>query len=99
MNGAELAAAFESHDRGQPSPEISRDRDMSEFEAQVLADLCVLKNQMATLLGDGQTGRLCVLERRVEHHELRWQRAKGFAVATGLLFALLRLAVEVIRRH
>ncbi|HVJ08778.1 MAG TPA: hypothetical protein VM554_10365 [Acidisarcina sp.] len=72
---------------------------MNEFEAQVLADLCVLKNQMATLLGDGQTGRLGVLEGRVERHELQWQRAKGFAAAMGALVTLLHLASEVMRRH
>jgi hypothetical protein len=83
----------------QPSPVVCRVREMSEFEAQVLADLCVLKNQMGTLLGEGHTGRLGVLEERVERHELRWQRAKGFAAAMGVLFTLLNLAVEVIWRR
>src|SRR5664279_5311029 len=32
------------------------------FEDAVIADLCVLKNQMGSLLGDGQPGRLTVLE-------------------------------------
>ncbi len=72
---------------------------MSEFEGQVLADLCVLKNQMGSLLGDGQPGRLTVLEGQVERHELRWQRAKGFAAAVGVLFTLLQLAVEVVRHY
>lgn len=72
---------------------------MNEFEAQVLADLCVLKSQMGTLLGEGQTGRLGVLEERVERHELRWQRAKGFVAAMGVIVTLLHLAFEVVRRH
>lgn len=72
---------------------------MSEFEAQVLADLCVLKSQMGSLLGDGQPGRLKILEDHVERHELRWQRAKGFAAAVGVLFTLLQVAVEVVRRY
>lgn len=72
---------------------------MNEFEAQVLADLCVLKSQMAALLGEGQPGRLNVLEERVAHHERRWQRAKGFAMAMGGLYTLLHLAVEFARRH
>lgn len=72
---------------------------MNEFEGQVLADLCVLKNQMGTLVGDGQTGRVSVLEDRVERHELRWQRAKGFAAASGILLTLLHLAVEIVRRR
>jgi hypothetical protein len=71
---------------------------MSEFEAQVLADLSVLKSQIAGLLGDGQPGRLTVLEERVTDHEASLQRAKGFAAAFGLLFTLLHLAVEWLRR-
>jgi hypothetical protein len=31
---------------------------MTEFEAEVLADLCVLKNQMNQLLGVGQAGKI-----------------------------------------
>ena len=67
---------------------------MSTFEAQVLADLSVVKSQMASLLGDGQPGRLSLLEERVERHELSVQRVKGFAGAFGLLFTLLQLAVD-----
>jgi len=72
---------------------------MSEFEGQVLADLCVLKSQMISLLGQGNTGRMGALEQRVECQELRWQRAKGFAAAMGVLFTLLNLAVEVVWRR
>jgi hypothetical protein len=52
---------------------------------------------MASLLGDGQPGRLSLLEERVERHELSVQRVKGFAGAFGLLFTLLQLAVEWLR--
>ena len=50
---------------------------MTEFEGQVLADLSVLKNQMESLLGIGQPGRLTQLEERVEKHERSVQRVKG----------------------
>jgi hypothetical protein len=70
---------------------------MSAFEAQVLADLSVVKSQMASLLGDGQPGRLTLLEERVERHELSVQRVKGFAGAMGLLFTLAHLAIEWLR--
>ncbi len=70
---------------------------MNEFEARVLADLSVLKNQMVSLLGDTQPGRLSVLEQRVEHHEASLQRAKGFAGAFGVLFTLMHIAVEWLR--
>ena len=59
---------------------------MTEFEAQVLADLSVLKNQMSTLLGDGNSGRIAAIEGRVEQHERSFQRAKGFAVAMSAIF-------------
>jgi len=42
---------------------------MTDFEAQVLADLCVLKSQMGTLLGDGNSGRIAAIEGRVGRHE------------------------------
>lgn len=70
---------------------------MTEFEAQVLADLSVLKNQMGSLLGDGQPGRLSTLEARVEQHELGLQRARGFAVAFGAVLTLLEFAMRYLR--
>ncbi|HUD54249.1 MAG TPA: hypothetical protein VMR02_03405 [Terracidiphilus sp.] len=62
---------------------------MSEFEAQVLSDLSVLKTQMNGLMGDGNGGRIAELERRMERHEQNWQRAKGFLVAASVVFAVL----------
>ena len=74
-------------------------RMMNEFEAQVLSDLSVLKSQMVGLVGDGSSGRLMELERRMERHEQNWQRAKGFMAAMSVLFAIAEVAVEAIRRH
>jgi len=71
---------------------------MTDFEAQVLADLSVLKNQMGTLLGDGNSGRIAAIEGRVGRHEQSLQRAKGFAVAIGGLFTLIQLTIELLRR-
>jgi hypothetical protein len=70
---------------------------MSEFEGQVLADLSVLKSQMAALLGEGQPGRIAALEERVECHERDFQRAKGFAAAVGALFTILHFLVQFVR--
>jgi hypothetical protein len=72
---------------------------MTEFEAQVLADLSVLKNQMTTLLGDGSSGRIAAIEGRVDQHEQSFQRAKGFAVAGGAVFTLVQFFVELWRRR
>lgn len=77
---------------------MTTERVMTEFEAQVLADLCVLKNQMTLLLGDGNSGRVASIENRVVEHEQSLQRAKGFAVAGGALFTLLQFLVELWRR-
>ena len=74
-------------------------RMMNEFEAQVLSDLSVLKTQMAGLVGDGSTGRIYELERRVERHELNLQRAKGFMAAMSVLMAIVEVAVEALRRR
>ena len=74
-------------------------RMMNEFEAQVLSDLSVLKTQMTSLTGDGNGGRIADLERRMEAHEQNWQRAKGFAAAFSVLFAVFEVAVELLRRR
>lgn len=71
---------------------------MTEFEAQVLRDLSVLKNQMSTLLGDGNSGRIATIEGRVDQHERGFQRAKGFAMAISAIFVLIQCLVELLRR-
>jgi hypothetical protein len=71
---------------------------MTEFEAQVLADLSVLKNQMSTLLGDGNSGRIAMIEGRVDQHERSLQRAKGFVVAIGAVFTLIQCLIEMLGR-
>jgi hypothetical protein len=52
---------------------------MTEFEAEALADLKVLKSQMQQLLGVGQRGRLTDVEDRLLHHEqaLQWEPLAG----------------------
>ncbi len=74
-------------------------RMMNEFEAQVLSDLCVLKSQMAGLMGDGSGGRIAELERRMDRHEQNWQRAKGFVAAMSVLLAVIEVAVAAWQRH
>jgi hypothetical protein len=74
-------------------------RMMNEFEAQVLSDLSVLKTQMAGLVGDGSGGRIFDLERRMELHEQHLQRTKGFLAAISVLFAIIEVAIEALRRH
>jgi hypothetical protein len=74
-------------------------RLMNEFEAQVLSDLSVLKNQMNGLMGDGNGGRIAELERRMEQHEQNWQRAKGFLAAFSVVLTVAEVAVEAWHRR
>jgi hypothetical protein len=74
---------------------------MSDFESTVLTELslmksemAVLKNQMASLLGAGQPGRLYALEKRLDRHERGFQHAKGAMAAFGVIFTLLEIAVR-----
>jgi hypothetical protein len=75
-----------------------REGEMTDFEAEVLADLSVLKNQMNTLLGIGQPGRLTQLEERVERHERSVQRVKGFVGAMSGVLTLFHVAIDYFRR-
>jgi hypothetical protein len=74
-------------------------RMMSEFEAQVLSDLTVLKTQMNGLMGDGNGGRIAELEHRLERHEQNWQRAKGFIAAFSVVLAVAEVAVAALHRR
>jgi hypothetical protein len=72
---------------------------MSEFEAQVLADLSVLKNQMTVLVGDGNSGRLGAIEQRVNQHEERFQNVRGVAIAFGSVLTLVQVLIDYWRRR
>ncbi|HTX40781.1 MAG TPA: hypothetical protein VMD25_03045, partial [Acidobacteriaceae bacterium] len=63
---------------------------MTDFEAQVLADLSVLKNQMTVLVGDGNSGRIGAIEQRVAQHEERFQNVRGVAIAFGAILTLVQ---------
>ncbi|HSE49745.1 MAG TPA: hypothetical protein VLA96_11100 [Terriglobales bacterium] len=70
-----------------------------EFEQQVLADLTELKTQMKLLLGNGQPGRVQLLESRVEHHEALVQRAVGVGALAGFLTTMLNLVLSYLQRR
>ena len=72
---------------------------MTDFEARVLADLSVLKNQMTMLVGDGNSGRVATLEQRVSEHEERFQNVRGVALAFGALLTLIQVLVDFLRRR
>jgi hypothetical protein len=79
---------------------------MNDFETAVLTDLslmksemAVLKNQMASLMGAGQPGRLYALEKRLDQHERGIQHAKGAIAAFGVIFTLVEIAVRYLRER
>jgi len=72
---------------------------MTEFEAQVLADLSVLKTQMKDLIGNGQPGRIARMEARLEEHERRVQRLKGIAAAFATMLTIAHAATDVLFRR
>ncbi len=72
---------------------------MTEFEAQVLADLCVLKTQMKEIVGNGQPGRLAQVESRLLDHERTVQRMKGVAAAFGVLLTFAHAAIDLLARR
>lgn len=71
---------------------------MTDFEAQVLADLSVLKNQMAVLVGDGNSGRIGALEQRVGDHESKFQNVQGVAIAFAALLTMVQVFIDWLRR-
>lgn len=72
--------------------------DVSDFEAQVLADLGALKSQMHALIGVGQPGRLQALEERVERHEASVQRMKGIGGLLSVGLTVVHVAVDFLRK-
>jgi hypothetical protein len=73
---------------------------MTEFEAEALADLKVLKSQMQQLLGVGQSPPLTDVEDRLLHHEQALQRMKGMVGAFGGLLTAVHLAIDYfLGRH
>jgi hypothetical protein len=73
---------------------------MTEFEAQVLADLSVLKTQMKELVGNGQPGRVTQIEARILDHERAMQRLKGMAAAFAAMLTIVHTATDLfLRRH
>lgn len=66
---------------------------MTDFEAQVLGDLQVLKAQMEQVMGIGQPGRLHELEGRIGSTERAMQRMKGVVAALGPLLAMVHIAI------
>jgi len=73
---------------------------MTEFEAQVLADLSVLKNQMKDLVGNGQPGRVAHIEARILDHDRAMQRLKGMAAAFAAVLTVAHAGIDLfLGRH
>jgi len=71
---------------------------MEDFEVSVLSDLAALKSQMASLIGQGQPGRLAILEQRMDRHEVYMQRMRGVVGAFFVLLTMANILLETFRR-
>ena len=72
---------------------------MTEFEAQVLADLAVLKAQVKDLVGNGQPGRIAQMEARLQDHERAVQRLKGVGAAFATMLTIVHVATDIFLRR
>jgi hypothetical protein len=54
---------------------------------------------MASLAVDSNGERIGGLKRRMDRHEQKWPRAKGFLTAAGVAIARLEVVVEARRWH
>ena len=73
---------------------------MTEFEAQVLADLSVLKTQMKDLVGNGRPGRVAHIEARILDHDRAMQRLKGMAAAFAAVLTIAHAGIDLfLGRH
>ena len=69
------------------------------FEEQVLADLAILKTHMRTLVGNGQPGRVRLVEERLEHHEAMIQRGKTLVIALVPALGIFHLILHFAGKH
>ena len=66
---------------------------MTDFEAQVIGDLQVLKALMQQVMGIGQPGRLHDLEHRLVLTERGMHRMRGAVAAFGVVLTMLHVAI------
>lgn len=72
---------------------------MRDFESQVLADLSELKAQMRVLAGNGQPGRVNLIEQRLDRHETALQRAKGLIIVLLPALTAMHLILHFALKH
>lgn len=72
---------------------------MTEFERKVLSDLAVLRTQMHTLVGDGNSGRMKDMEQMIERHEAFVQRAGGLGVAIAAVVTMIHVGIDYLKIH
>ena len=71
----------------------------SEFERTVLADLVELKSLVKTLVGNGQPGRVRLIEERLERHEGMLQRGKALIIALLPVLGIMHLVLHFAGKH
>ena len=69
------------------------------FERQVLQDLSTLKANMRVLLGNGQPGRVRLIEDRLEKHETLIQRGTALIIALLPALGIMHLILHFAGKH
>lgn len=71
----------------------------TEFEERVLADLVELKALVKTLVGNGQPGRVRLIEEHLEKHEAMMQRGKTLVIALLPVLGIMHLILHFAGKH
>ncbi len=71
----------------------------TEFESRVLEDLSTLKAQMRLLVGNGQPGRVRLIEDRLQEHESALQRGKALIIALLPALGIMHLILHFAGKH
>jgi hypothetical protein len=70
-----------------------------DFQSRVLEDLSTLKAQMRVLVGNGQPGRVRLIEERLELHEALLQRGKALLIALVPALTVLQIILHFAEKH
>ena len=71
----------------------------TDFEERVLADLVELKALVKTLVGNGQPGRVRLIEERLERHDAVLQRGKALMIALLPALGIMHLILHFAGKH
>jgi hypothetical protein len=69
--------------------------DQQEFQLKVIESLAALKTQLTEVVGNGQPGRLGIIETKVDQHAEDIAAAKGSVKTFGIIGGIVTLLLGV----